>query len=59
MGLEAVTTGAALILQQLVVEGETADEYADIGSGQPVGGYSPVLQRFPRRLQQQALLRIE
>ncbi len=59
MGLESVTTGAALILQQLVVEGEAADEDPDVGARQSVGGYSPVLQGFPRGLQQEALLRIE
>ena len=34
MGLEPVPAGAALILQQLVVEGEAADEHADVGAGQ-------------------------
>ena len=59
MRLEPVTTGAALVLQQLVVEGEAADEHPDIGARQSVGGHPPVLQRLPRGLQQQTLLRIE
>ena len=59
MGLEPVTTGAALILQQLIVEGEAADEYSDVGARQAVGGYSRVFQRLPRGVQQEALLRIE
>ena len=59
MGLETVTTGTAQILQQLIVEGEAADEYSDVGARQSVGGYSSVFQRLPRGVQQQALLRIE
>ena len=59
MGLEPVTTCAALVLQQLVVEGEAADEDSDVGARQSVGGYPPVFQRLPRGVQQQALLRIE
>ena len=59
MRLEPVTTGAALILQQLIVEGEAADEDSDVGARQSVGGYSPVFQRLPRGVQQEALLRIE
>ena len=59
MRLEPVTTRAALILQQLVVEREAADEHSDVGARQSVGGYPPVLQRLPRGMQQQTLLRIE
>ena len=59
MRLEPVATGAALILQQLVVEGEAADEHSDVGAGQAVGRYSRVFERLPRGVQQEALLRIE
>ena len=59
MGLESVATGTALILQELVVEGEPADEHTDVGACQPVRGYPPVLQRLPCGLQQETLLRIE
>ena len=48
MRLEAVATGVALILQQLIVQGEAADEYADVGAGHAVGRYSRVFQCFPR-----------
>ena len=47
MGLEPVTTGTALILQQLIVEGEAADEYSDVGARQAVGGYSRRLPTPP------------
>ncbi len=59
MGLEPVATGAALILQQLIVEGEAADEDSDVGARQSVGGNPAVFQRLPRGVQQEALLRIE
>ena len=38
MGFESVTAGAALILQELIVQGETANEYADFSAGQALGG---------------------
>ncbi len=41
MGLEPVAAGAALVLQQLVVEGEAADEHADVGARQPSAGIPP------------------
>ena len=59
MRLEPVATGAALILQQLIVEGEAADEYSDVGARQAVSGNSAVFQRLPRGVQQEALLGIE
>ena len=59
MGFESVTAGAALILKELIVQGETADEYADFGAGQTLGGYSAVFQCLPGGPQQETLLRIE
>ena len=59
MGLEAETAGAALVLQELVVECETADEDADVGAGQHVGANPAVLQGLPRGVQQQPLLGVD
>ncbi len=59
MGFESVATGAALILQELVVKSEAADEYTDFSAGQRLRGYPAILQRLPRGLQHQPLLRIE
>ena len=59
MGLEPVPTGAAQVLQELIVEGEAADEYSDVGARQIVGGNSRVFQRLPGGVQQEALLRIQ
>ena len=47
MGLKSVTAGAALVLQELVVKREAADEHADVSPGQPFGGNSAVFQRLP------------
>ena len=59
MGFELVTARATLVLEELIVEGETADEHADVSAGETVGGYPAVFQRFPCGPQQEALLRIE
>lgn len=56
MGLEPVATAAALVLQELIVQREAADEHADVGTSQPIGGYPPVFERLPGGLQQKALL---
>ncbi len=36
MGLEPVPTAAALVLQELIVEREAADENADVGTRQSI-----------------------
>ncbi len=59
MGLEPVPTAAALILQELIVEGEPTDEDSDVGACQPVNGNAAIFERLPGDLQQQALLGIE
>src|SRR6478672_11921509 len=59
MRLEPVATGAALILQQLVVERESTDEHSNVRAGQAVCRDSRIFERLPRGVQQEALLRIE
>jgi hypothetical protein len=58
MRLELIAAGPALILQQLVVEGEAADEHPDVLTGQAIRGKPAVLQRLPGGLQHQTLLRV-
>ena len=45
MGLESVTAGTALILEKLIVEGEAADEDADVGAGQTLSADIPPSSR--------------
>ena len=47
MGFESVTARAALVLEELIVEGKAADKNPDVSAGETIGGYPAVFECFP------------